>query len=178
LFAPEHLPFAHAESGGQQIWPTCPHAQSQPFDVMPSQLPKFVWHVEKVHEPELHATPFAFCTCVVQFVPHEPQCVSDVFTFVSQPELLPPLQCAKPAAHVHEQLLPEHFGVPLTALHAVPHAPQFSGSVVVSRQSPPQHDLPAAQVLPASRSQPSTHSPDGLHFCMLLQSVVVTHCTH
>jgi len=49
-------------SGGQQICWDCPHWQSQPFAVLPSQFPKPIWHVENVHEPELQVMLFAFWT--------------------------------------------------------------------------------------------------------------------
>ncbi len=154
-----------------------PQEHSQPSLGFPSQSPKPTLQPEYVHEPAVHAMPVALRTVVLQFLVHEPQCVTDVLMFVSQP-VLPGLQCAKPAAHAHVQLLAEHFGVPLSVLHAIPQAPQLSGSLVVSRQRPLQHDLPFAHVLPASRSQPSTHWPAGLHFCVPVQSVLVTHWTH
>ena len=131
----EHLPPGKLHTfPGQQMSPTAaPHAHSQPFAVLPSQLPKFSTQELYAQVPALQVTPFACRIAVVQFLAHEPQRVTVVRRFVSQP-VFPGLQWPKPLAHVHVHALAAHFGVPFTVLHVVPHPPQFSGSAVVSRQ--------------------------------------------
>lgn len=175
----EHLPPGKLHTfPGQQMSPaTAPHAHSQPVALLPSQLPKMSWHELKAHEPALHVTPFACWTEVVQFRPHEPQRVSDVRRFVSQP-VFPGSQWPKPLAQVQLHALPAHWGVPFTVLHVVPQAPQLSGSAVVSRQRFPQQALPFEQGLPASTSHPSTHAPAGLQSLPPVQSAVFVHSTH
>ena len=154
-----------------------PHAHSQPLLLTPSQLPKLRTHELKAQVPALQVTPFACRMAVVQFRVHEPQRVTVVRRFVSQPPF-PATQWPKPLAHVHVQALAAHFGVPFTVLHVVPQPPQFSGSAVVSRQRFWQQVLPFAQVLPASTSHPSTHAPAGLQSFPPVQSAVFVHSTH
>ena len=86
-FPSEHLPPGKLQTlPGQQMSPTAaPHAHSQPFALLRSQLPKFSMHEAYAHVPALHVTPFACWRAVVQFLAHEPQRVSDVRRFVSQP---------------------------------------------------------------------------------------------
>lgn len=175
----EHLPPGKLQMfPGQQMSPAAaPHAHSQPFCVLPSQLPKFNAHDVKAHEPALHAMPFAWTSAVVQFFVHDPQRVAVVRRFVSQP-VFPESQWPKPLAHAHVHEPAAQLGVPLAVLHAVPQPPQLSGSAFVSMQSLSQHVLPFGHVEPASASQPSTHAPAGLHCLPPVQSAVFTHSTH
>jgi hypothetical protein len=123
---------------------------------------------------------------------------------VSHP-VLPASQWLKPPLHAHLHDPDVHDGVPLSALHALPHAPQLptlvSGSVqaplqhrvfapehvrphalqlstsfLMSTQRPLQH-VPVTHV-PPSPVHASTHDPDGLHFFVPVQFAVVAHSTH
>lgn len=162
---------------GQQICPlSSPHAHSQPSPRLPLQSPKPVLHVVKEQAPAEHVTAFAFWRLVAQFVEHEPQCVRVVLMFVSQP-VLPVLQCANPAAHVHVHVLAAHFGVPFTVLHFVPQPPQLNRSAVVSMQNPEQQLLPFVHE-PASPVQISAQMPDGLQPFGAVQSPLPVHSTH
>ena len=158
---------------GQQACPLAPHAHSQPFARLPSQLAKKFSQVVYVQAPALHATPLAWR--LLQLFVHEPQCARSVRRFVSQPVLLVP-QCAKPAAQVDMQAPAVHAAVPFVGLQTVPQTPQLRASAFVSRQSLLQQSLPAAQ---GFVSQLSTHVPLGLHVLPPVHGYVGSaHSTH
>jgi len=61
----------------------------------------------------------------VQFFPHVPQLVAEVFRFVSQPFPALLSQSPYPLLQAMSQVPPEQVGVPFVELQATPHAPQF-----------------------------------------------------
>jgi hypothetical protein len=106
-----------------------------------------------VHALATHATPVAFLTFVLQFVPHWPQFVAVVKGSVHAPAQ-------------HAVFAP---------VQALPHALQLSGSLVESTQRLLQQVLPPAHE-PAE--QASTQAPAGLHFWPFVQSVSAAQFTH
>jgi hypothetical protein len=150
---------------------------SQPSAATPLQLPKPVlqvnWQVDDAHEMTV-----AFCTDVLQLVPHAPQWVVVLERLVSQPSSavgaagcvqLPngelQLELHKPAEH--------DTVATLVLLHARPHAPQLALSVAVA-SSQPLVGLPSQSPKPGL--QLKVHAPAAqpmpLAFCTLvLQSV-------
>jgi hypothetical protein len=126
---------------------------SQPFDVMPSQLPNPGRHSTSVQMPAAHeATAFGN----VQVTPHAPQFES-VRIDVSQPSVVIMLQSSKPAAQVVTRHMPlEQSPVPLEGAHTVPHDPQ--SVLVVSAVSHPLIARPSQS--PQLRSHETTsHMP-------------------
>jgi hypothetical protein len=67
----------------------------------------------------------------------------------------PPLHAVRPVGHAAAQAPAAHTS-PLA--QTLPQAPQFWGSAVVSRQTPPQEVFPASQVHP-----PAPHAPEAPH---------------
>src|SRR5215510_6250308 len=81
------------------------------------------------HEPSLQP-------CSPQLWPQEPQWLMSIFKYTSQPLSTLSSQLANPAAHVILQVEPTQLGCPFTELHALLHAPQFQGSVLVLVSQP------------------------------------------
>lgn len=120
---------------------------SQPFALLPSQLPKPASHPTSWQVPLAHDS-VAFA--MSQATPHAPQLVS-VFRLVSHPLVGSPSQFANPEAQVGAQTPPVHVVVPLALEQTVPHEPQFAALVLrfashPSAASPSQLPKPAAQV--------------------------------
>ncbi|MFT5359197.1 MAG: hypothetical protein ACI9KE_006440 [Polyangiales bacterium] len=112
--------------------------RSQPFALLPSQLPKPLAQVPRVHEPVLQLSLALFR---LQLVPHPLQLVR-VLSRASHPFAGFPSQSPKPGLQVlTEQVPPPQPPVPLAMLHAMPQPLQF---VVVSREvSQPLPEIPS-----------------------------------
>jgi hypothetical protein len=94
---------------------------SQPFGLLPSQLPQPELHEEIAHEPVEHV---AVACAREHAVPHEPQWVS-VFKFCSQPLLALPSQFPKPELQLEIAQLPvEHVAVAFAREQPTPQPPQ------------------------------------------------------
>ena len=96
---------------------------SHPFAVNPSQFKNPVSQLEIVHDPPEHPE---IALGKVHTTPHPPQFTGDVFSFVSQPSALIPLQSLKPALQKEmTHTPPVHADTAFAKLHTIPHDPQF-----------------------------------------------------
>jgi hypothetical protein len=127
---------------------------SQPFELLPSQLPKPAsqptsWQVPLAHDSVAFA--------MSQATPHAPQLVS-VFRLVSQPLVGSPSQFANPEAQVGTQAPPVHVVVPLALEQTFPQEPQFA-ELVLRFASQPSAALPSQFPKPALHVR-IPHVPD------------------
>lgn len=132
---------------------------SQPLSMFPSQFPNPVAHVNP-HTPPGRHVGFAPAR-IGHALPHEPQFTTDS-SEVSQPSLATPLQFANPLWHVMTvQAPPEQPAVTVReSVQTLPQAPQFVGSLCVSRQARLQHvpqHSPGSPVAPAQAPPAETH---------------------
>ena len=102
-------------------------AVSQPFAIIPSQLPYPALQAPSPHALVEH-TGVAFGA--TQMFPHAPQFATPFVVLVSQPSDAFPLQLANPALHVNPQLAPLQLGIAFAADgHAVQDDPQVATSL-------------------------------------------------
>jgi hypothetical protein len=106
---------------------------SQPFVALLSQFPK---PGSQVPSAQLLATQFADALAKLHCVLHPPQLSGSVCRFFSQPLAALASQLPKPGLHAMLQLPVVQLGVPLVALQARPHPPQFSALVFVLVSQP------------------------------------------
>src|SRR5579871_3819960 len=100
---------------------------SQPFRSFPSQLENPTLHMATTHLPAMQA---ACAFCRLQTLPHAPQLLTSVAMLTSQPSLRLWLQSAKPMLQpVSTHVPPLQATIAFCAAHALPHTPQFIGSV-------------------------------------------------
>ena len=158
-----HEPWRHTCDAGQAR----PHAPqwagvawrsvSQPLAASRSQSPRLVTHVITAQVPAAHV---AVALGSAQARPHMPQWSLAVRVSVSQPLVTLPSQSTKPALHATAQRPAAHAGVPLAALHALPHIPQWAAVVERSVSQPlagfmSQSPKPAVHV---RAQRPETHA--------------------
>jgi hypothetical protein len=158
-----HDPWRHTCVAGQAR----PHAPqwagvdwrsaSQPLAASRSQSPRLATQVITAHVPAAHV---AVALGSAQARPHIPQWSLAVRVSVSQPLAALPSQSPKPALHATAQRPDAHEGVPLAALHALPHAPQWAAAVERSVSQPlagfmSQSPKPALHV---TAQRPATHA--------------------
>lgn len=94
-----------------------------------------------------------------QRVPHEPQLVA-VLSAASQPLEAIESQFAKPVLQRSPHVLAAHAATALVPpAHALPHVPQFAGSVAVSTQRP-SHARVGGRHAPLSTSTPESATPE------------------
>jgi hypothetical protein len=91
-----------------------------------------------------------------QAVLHAPQFATSVSRFTSQPFDASPSQLANPGLQTMPHVPEEHVAVPFVASHAVPHAPQWSGSLA-SVTSHPVDALASQSANPSA--QAIAHTP-------------------
>jgi len=132
-----HVPFVHPDGHTlpqvPQLFELVRRLTSQPLDTTPSQLPKPALQVMLHEPPKQLGEPLA----LLHTVPHAPQLVTLVVTFVSHPLLWALLsQLPKPALHVMLQEPSAQFLVPFAALHTTPQEPQFVTLVCVEVSHP------------------------------------------
>ncbi len=154
-FAPQvwHAPATHICETPQRL-PQPPQfevvvsAASQPFALIPSQLPKPAVHATTPHDPLEHVCEATFGRAHAR--PQLPQCSGDVLVLVSQPLALMESQSAKLPLHDPMPHVPAVHRVEALASdgHTLPHAPQWSLSFATERQLPPQHICEPAHVRP------------------------------
>jgi len=139
---------------------TCPaaHARPQLPQLAVSRprgahvVPHIVVPTGQEHAPPLHVP------LVGHAVPHAPQCWTLFAVAASQPLAALPSQLAYPAAHAPTPHAPAaHVAVPLAAVHARLHMPQWVSDVRVST-SQPLVAMPSQSAKPALQA-PSTHPP-------------------
>jgi len=123
---------------------------SQPLAAIPSQLPHPALQEAMPHvPPEQDAVPLG----AVQTWPQEPQLLTSVFRFLSQPLATLPSQLSQPALQeAMPQVEPEQDEVALAAKQALPQAPQLVTLVVVSISQP-------LAALPSQLAQPALQDP-------------------
>ena len=118
---------------------------SQPLSSRPSQSPKPTLHAVR-HPLAAHDT--VALAPARQALPQAPQCDALTCVLISQPLVASPSQSPKPPAHDWPQAPRLHVRVVLLRDgQAVPHAPQWSTSVAVSTQLPPQRTCPPVHPL-------------------------------
>src|SRR5262245_5021717 len=114
-----------------------------------------------------------------QAMPQPLQLAASARTFTSQPSAALALQSAQPPAHLPTVQLPAAQLTPAwSAMHAVPHMPQFCASLLVSVQALLQHFIEPPQRL--SSLQPGTQvevAPSTLQTLPVGQSVSPTQAT-
>jgi len=109
-----------------------------------------------------------------QVAPQRPQLPELVLVLVSHPLARLPSQSPNPGRQVNPQTEPLHAGVAFAgAVQALPHAPQWAGSVASAAQRPPQlvcpgaQQMPLVQICPAAQAVP--HAPQlGGWFAVLI----------
>ena len=135
---------------------------SQPFAVLPSQLPKPLLHVIDAHTPpEQVGVPFV----ASQRLPHAPQLLRSVVSVTSQPLVDDPSQSARgevQAAPTPQVPTPDTLGAqkavrPVGAVQRVPQAPQLVTSVVVAVSHPSAVSL--LQLAKPAVQAPMVHTP-------------------
>jgi hypothetical protein len=121
---------------------------SHPFAGLPSQSPKPALQVPTWHAPLMHAAlPF----WMTQSVEQEPQLVSEVFVFTSQPSAEMPLQLAKPELHDDTaHVPPTHAAVAFKVEQTLPQLPQLDGEIVRLVSQP-------SEARPLQSPQPALH---------------------
>ena len=136
---PPHAPVLHEPLSqtmpAPQTVPHLPQLRGSAFDTHAS--PHFIVSGLHVHAPASHTSE------APQRLPQSPQLFASFLTSVHAPAQVF-------AGAAHPQAPATHDGV--TPLQALPHVPQFAGSVVVSTQRPP-HIAPDVQV-----HVPDTHA--------------------
>src|SRR5579883_707828 len=121
------------------------------------------------HVPPLH---FACACSIEQALLQEPQLLTLVSVFTSQPSIGLPLQSAQPMLQAAmPQVREAHFAVPFLTVQALPHVPQFRTSLLglahceLQQFQPPEQAAPQppqlrgsivvfAQLLPQQVSEP------------------------
>jgi hypothetical protein len=105
---------------------------SQPFVVLPSQLPQVGLHAISAHEPVVHDS---VALARSHATPQLPQSVS-VVSDRSHPSEPLPLQLPHPPTHPEKAHAPVMHVAPVAfaGLHGTPHAPQFKSVVSVASQ--------------------------------------------
>jgi hypothetical protein len=93
--------------------------------------------------------------------PHAPQLATSLAVAVSQPFPMSSSQSPQPLAHASAQLPPAQLASALDALgHALPHPPQWSGSVEVRTQLEP-HCIPTVHAAPQPYPEPARSLQSG-----------------
>ena len=122
----------HAAVQVLQCSGSVPRFVSQPFVALPSQLPNPTLQVI----PHTPLAQVAVPLVESQTVPQPPQFAGAVLTFVSQPFAALLSQLPNPVLQAMPQVPSVQDAVPLTVLHACPHAPQFAGVASMSTSHP------------------------------------------
>jgi hypothetical protein len=145
-------PFAELQAAPQapQLVAVVPRFVSHPLVGSRSQSAKPAVQVPRVHTPATHVS-LAFAR--LQSCPHPPQWVRLVFRLVSHPSAPLPLQSPNPALQTEMPQTPAmQFGVPPTAGHTLPQAPQFEIFVWVFTSHP-------FAAVPSQFSKPTAQAP-------------------
>jgi hypothetical protein len=146
----------HAAPQAPQLVTVVPRFVSHPFAGSRSQSAKPAVQAPSVQTPATHDSA-AFAR--LQSAPQAPQFGRLVFRFVSQPSPGIPLQSPSPALQTEMPQTPAmQFGVPPTAGHTLPHAPQFE-TVVWVFTSHPFAAVPSQFAKPTVQA-PSVQLPD------------------